>query len=249
MLSISSRRAGSSIVCPACTEEVTVPMGDAATGKPAAAPPPEAAAPKPSHGSTDDTVALAQVQRRAYDEGVSHSRKPLFDEEHADDEEHDHDDDEHDDEEGHPPKKKKFMDDTIDMTAMVDVTFLLLIFFMVTASFAAQKVFEASPPEQQESESGGGGGGAAAVVTEELESASVVVEIDAADQLKVDETPVSSLFELRETLSAKISAENKTEVLIQAEYAATHGMVVSVTDAAMDVGMQKVRRVSRKADD
>lgn len=59
------------------------------------------------------------------------------------------DEEDHEDEEGgdHAPhqKKKRFMDDTVDMTAMVDVTFLLLIFFMVTASFAAQKVFETSP--------------------------------------------------------------------------------------------------------
>lgn len=46
----------------------------------------------------------------------------------------------HDEEEeyGLPPRKKRD-DGELDMTPMVDVTFLLLIFFMVTASFSLQK--------------------------------------------------------------------------------------------------------------
>ncbi|MFG0255926.1 MAG: ExbD/TolR family protein [Rhodopirellula sp. JB053] len=42
------------------------------------------------------------------------------------------------DEDGVPPRKKRD-DGELDMTPMVDVTFLLLIFFMVTASFSLQK--------------------------------------------------------------------------------------------------------------
>ncbi len=43
-----------------------------------------------------------------------------------------------DEEDAMPPRKKR-EDDELDMTPMVDVTFLLLIFFMVTASFSLQK--------------------------------------------------------------------------------------------------------------
>jgi len=43
-----------------------------------------------------------------------------------------------DDDDGVPPRKKRD-DGELDMTPMVDVTFLLLIFFMVTASFSLQK--------------------------------------------------------------------------------------------------------------
>ena len=241
MLSISTKKAGALIVCPSCTEEVRVPgevdptaalnTVDSRSPQPAAATPPAASAPSRPTGG-------------AYSAGAAGKHKPLFDD--ADHSDHSHDDEEHDEDEeehtGH--KKKRFMDDTIDMTAMVDVTFLLLIFFMVTASFAAQKVFETSPPEQESD----GAGGAPASSVEDLESSSVIVEIDAADQLRVDDQPISGMYELREALAAKL-AESKTEVLIQAEYAATHGMVVAVTDAAMDAGMQKVRRVSRNADD
>lgn len=41
---------------------------------------------------------------------------------------------------------KELPKDDMDMTPMVDVTFLLLIFFMITASFASEKVFEQPPP-------------------------------------------------------------------------------------------------------
>ena len=40
--------------------------------------------------------------------------------------------------------------DDLDMTPMVDVTFLLLIFFMVTAAFSLQKSLEVPTPDQQE---------------------------------------------------------------------------------------------------
>lgn len=51
-----------------------------------------------------------------------------------------------DDDEALPPRKKR-KEDELDMTPMVDVTFLLLIFFMVTASFSLQKSL--SMPRQQ----------------------------------------------------------------------------------------------------
>ena len=42
--------------------------------------------------------------------------------------------------------KRELPKDDMDMTPMVDVTFLLLIFFMITASFTSEKVFEEPPP-------------------------------------------------------------------------------------------------------
>ena len=54
--------------------------------------------------------------------------------------------DDFDDDNVMPPRQKR-EDDELDMTPMVDVTFLLLIFFMVTASFSLQKSIEM--PRQQ----------------------------------------------------------------------------------------------------
>ena len=41
-------------------------------------------------------------------------------------------------------------EDDLDMTPMVDVTFLLLIFFMVTAAFSLQKSINVPTPEKEE---------------------------------------------------------------------------------------------------
>ena len=46
--------------------------------------------------------------------------------------------------------KGKREEEEMDMTPMVDVTFLLLIFFMVTAAFSVQKVIEVPAPQEQE---------------------------------------------------------------------------------------------------
>ncbi len=249
ILSISSKKAGAKIVCPACTEEIRVPSpGDAPAVSADIVQSSGAQGAWAAGGEveTQDTRSTAKAGAArpaggAYSSEASSQHKPLFDEEP--DHEHEHDEDEA----GHTPhpKKKRFMDDTVDMTAMVDVTFLLLIFFMVTASFAAQKVFEASPPEQEVEEELSDG--AVGVASEDVATESVVLEIDASDRMKIEDQTISSLFELREVLSGKFG-EGKSELLIESDYDATHGIVVAVTDAAMDVGMQKIRRMSKKSE-
>ncbi len=59
------------------------------------------------------------------------------------------DDDDEDFEPEFNIKKEPIPEDELDMTPMVDVTFLLLIFFMVTASFTLQKSIK-QPPAQSE---------------------------------------------------------------------------------------------------
>lgn len=70
-----------------------------------------------------------------------------------------------------PPPPKKRTDDELDMTPMVDVTFLLLIFFMVTAAFALQKVLEVPPVSDEEDVS--------ITQVEDIEKDAIVVRIDA----------------------------------------------------------------------
>jgi len=130
----------------------------------------------------------------------------------------------------------------LDMTPMVDVTFLLLIFFMVTASFTTQKSLETSPPEPDEE------GAAQSVTMEDLEEESVIVEIDGEDNIRVDDVPISGINALVSALEGKIS-ENKTEMLIEADENARHGTVVAVTDAGIEAQMQRIRRTSKKSDD
>lgn len=127
----------------------------------------------------------------------------------------------------------------LDMTPMVDVTFLLLIFFMITASFSIQKSMESEAPEPEEE-------GAAQMPTmDDLASDSVIVEIDENDVIYVDDTQVASVADVISELELKIANESKREMIIQPHPLAKHGTVVQVTDAGIEVGMQRIRRVTR----
>jgi biopolymer transport protein ExbD len=122
---------------------------------------------------------------------------------------------------------------------MVDVTFLLLIFFMITASFSLQKSMKTEAPEEDRE------GFAQMPRIEDLAAESVIVEIDEHDALFVDGERVIGLGDLQEALMRKMSDEQKREMIIEAHFQATHGTVVSVMDAGIEVGMQRIRRVSR----
>lgn len=131
----------------------------------------------------------------------------------------------------------------LDMTPMVDVTFLLLIFFMITASFSMQKSQQSTPPEPDED------GASQSVSMEELEEESVVVEIDEENTIRVDDVAVSGTGELTDVLMAKIASEGKTEMLIEAHPSARHGTIVAVTDAGIEAQMQRIRRSVKKSSD
>jgi biopolymer transport protein ExbD len=154
-------------------------------------------------------------------------------------------DEEHEEEHAFHIRKSGTVRDDLDMTSLVDICFLLLVFFMITASFHVQKSLQIAAPEADDSASS-----AAPVVTlDDITGESVVVEIDDQDRIQVEGSPVTGMQQLKDVLIQKRQSEQKTDVLIEHAYKTTHGTVVEVTDAAMDVGMQKVRRMSRSSDD
>jgi biopolymer transport protein ExbD len=132
----------------------------------------------------------------------------------------------------------------LDMTPMVDVVFQLLIFFMLTCSFSVQKSMQTESPEPDEE------GAAQAVTLQDVEADSIIVEIDAENRIKVDGELVASIGMLADVLASKAAEQPpRTEMLIEADYNASHGTVVQVTDAGIDANMQHIRRVSRQAED
>lgn len=149
---------------------------------------------------------------------------------------------EHDDDDFHPMKRQHPPKDELDMTSLVDVTFLLLVFFMITASFSVQKFLQIAAPESDNNAAAV----TAAVQNDDIEGKSVNVAIDAEDRIQVDDAPVGSLSELKEILKRKLQDDGKSDVLIEAAYKATHGTVVAVTDLAIQAGMAHVRRASRR---
>ncbi len=148
----------------------------------------------------------------------------------------------HDEDDFHPTRRQHPPKDELDMTSLVDVTFLLLVFFMITASFTVQKFLQIAAPESDDSAAAA----TAVVSNDDIVGESVVVTVDAEDRIQVDDMPVAGLAELKELFGRKLRDEQKTDVLIEAAYQATHGTVVAVTDMAIQAEMRHVRRASRR---
>ncbi len=137
-------------------------------------------------------------------------------------------------------RETRIANDGLDMTPMVDVTFQLLIFFMITASFVTQKSLQTSPPEPNDDV------GAVQMQVEELQDQSVVVNIDAEGAMMIDDVPIESANVLVETLMSKMASEQKTQLLIEADYNAKHGSIIQVIDAGLSAGMSNIRKTSRQ---
>jgi len=140
--------------------------------------------------------------------------------------------------------------DELDMTPMIDVTFLLLIFFMVTAAFSLQKSLEVPTPDQQEN-------AAETRSLEEIEEDDdyIVVRIAADNTMFVDgiaaPTEQELLLKLREA-RAGLPGTNSTgpaNLLVLAHDDCRHETVVTAIDAGNAVGMQSVRLASGGEED
>ena len=133
----------------------------------------------------------------------------------------------------------------MDMTPMVDVTFLLLIFFMITAAFALQKAMEVPPVEDDEA--------AQTEIVEEEEKDLIVVRVDedniywiTAPVFEKEEKVVSRQGmreKVREARDGKGGKYGKgpSKYLVQANGDATHEYMVAALDAGAAVGMSEIR--------
>ncbi len=140
--------------------------------------------------------------------------------------------DEQDDDEEEPPvsfgKKEKIPEDELDMTPMVDVTFLLLIFFMVTASFTLQKSMPQPPASSDE----------ASMNVQEEEDAKDYVEviIDQNNTYYVtsrgeEEREAPSETEMRTLVKDAVDTFNPERMVITVHVDATYARYITACDA------------------
>ena len=134
----------------------------------------------------------------------------------------------------------------MDMTPMVDVTFLLLIFFMVTASFTMQKSLNIPKPESSEPS-------AAARSIDEFEQNPdyVVVRVDGLNTYHISaavfeeeiEAPSEQelLVRLRQARQGDGSGKVPTKLLVIANGNALHEKVVTAIDGGNEIGMEEVQ--------
>ncbi len=141
-----------------------------------------------------------------------------------------------------PPRDDNSEKDDLDMTPMVDVTFLLLIFFMITAAFSLQKSINVPTPEKEESAT-------QARTLQEIEEDFdyVIVEIHGDNTIFVDEVEAPSKQDLLEKLRDArdtpkgSSAQGPSNLLVMAHPDCRHEMVVMALDAGNAVGMEDVK--------
>lgn len=134
--------------------------------------------------------------------------------------------------------------DDIDLTPMVDVTFLLLIFFVMTAAFSLQKSIGVPPTQEEQS--------AANRTIDDFAEDTIIVRVDADNFFWIssptwseEKEALSSfdmLIQVREAVDeSSQSGAAVNRLLVVASEQATHEKVVAALDAGSAVGMEEVQ--------
>lgn len=128
------------------------------------------------------------------------------------------------------------MGEDMDMTPMVDVTFLLLIFFMITASFSVQKSIQRPAQKEQDAST------QVVQPTEEDISDVVTVQVDefnaysviTADWDRVAGSKQDLIVALNVAHEGNASGSTPTKLVIQAHENCIHAAVISALDAGRE---------------
>ena len=233
-LSAPSLKAWKTITCPACGFAFSIPAAERAE-------PEVATANKPEQSLQDDQKQQPPPQdARAQESTSAPPREPAVERQPV----------EStppvlptlaDDDEGLVLRKAETEFEEMDLTPMVDVTFLLLIFFMITASFTIQKTIQVPPPDPEKE-------GATQTIQyqEELERVSIEIIVDETNAIQVDDKPLPDPSGLADVIQSIMRDEQKQELLLRADTRSLHETTILVIDAANEAGMQKIRIVTRE---
>jgi biopolymer transport protein ExbD len=123
-------------------------------------------------------------------------------------------------------RDKKKADYLVDITPLVDVVFLMLIFFMVSTSFKAASSLKLELPPSQSK-------------VQQTEQQEVVVSVDSAGQLFVQDEPVED-GDLRRRILNVSKGDPNMRVVLRADANARHRRVVYVLDTVRGLGMGKI---------
>ncbi len=120
---------------------------------------------------------------------------------------------------------------TIDMTPMLDIVFIMLIFFIVTTSFVKEAGIDVNRPQ--------------ATQATQKKSANIFVAVRENGEIWMDKRMVD--VERVAANIEKMLAEQPTDmVVVQADKAARHGLVVKVMDQIKAAGIEKISIAAEK---
>jgi len=216
LMSISRKKAGELTICARCGQETLVPRLEPVTPLPVAGP----AVVEATEAAAIDQTSPVPVSFKPHAAPTLAAAQTLAEES----------------EEEFQFQRGRSALEEMDLTPMVDVTFLLLIFFMVTASFSLQKSLEVPPPDPDNQ-----GAAQTVVPLEDLTEQAILIEIDADNQYRVETEVVADPFDLPTALAQARTLQQKNEVIITAHELTRHEAVVTAIDAAQEVGMQRIR--------
>lgn len=123
-------------------------------------------------------------------------------------------------------RNRRSSDHGVDLTPLVDVVFMLLLFFMVTTSFNVSTSLKLNLPTSNSK-------------YKDQHTQEVRVQIDAADQLYVQDEKVSD-DDLRRRILNISKGDPNMPVVIQADADAHQKRLVLVLDTLRELGMGKV---------
>jgi biopolymer transport protein ExbD len=131
-----------------------------------------------------------------------------------------------DDDEPLEVSKRPPMDEEMDITPMIDMTFLLLIFFVLTSKMTGEKSYEIPPAKHGSlvpSKSC-----VSVIVTRGSGDVPIVAK---GDGVLFSEDPEQQAAEISEYVQLELESGRKTEVLIRAEGNVTAGQLYKVKQA------------------
>ena len=125
------------------------------------------------------------------------------------------------------PRQEQEVD--VNLTPLIDVVFLLLIFFMVSTTFVHESEIELTLPEASEE-------------LREAPADKVEIAIDSKGQYFVNGKALinSQLETMKSALRRLDNADGDPLVIISADAEASHQSVITVMDAARQVGLVRI---------
>lgn len=117
-------------------------------------------------------------------------------------------------------------DNNVDLTPMIDVTFLLLIFFMVTATFAVHEIANIKVPKAKN--------------TQKDQQKALTVSINNKRQIFIGKQQVL-LEELNPILKRQAKQNIQQDVLLAADQSIDWGFIISVLDEIKGSGIEDVK--------